>query len=63
MQERLSILTGQLIKETMDKRNFSYRPMSFFYPSLTISLSTESRLILEQWVTHKRRHRQKNWQT
>ena len=30
------MLIGQLIKETMDKRNFSYRPMSFFYLSLTV---------------------------
>ena len=28
---------GQLIKETMIKRNFSGRPMCFFYPSLTVS--------------------------
>ena len=36
MQDKLSTVIGQLIKETMDKRNFSYLPMSFFYPSLTV---------------------------
>ena len=36
MQDKPSTLIGQLIKETMDKRNFSYRPLSLFYPSLTV---------------------------
>ena len=31
-------MTGQLIKETMDEKLFSYRPLSFFYPSLTVPL-------------------------
>ena len=38
MQDKLSLLVGELIKETIDGRNFSYRPLSFFYPSLTLSL-------------------------
>ena len=36
MQVKLSTLIGQLIKETMDKKSFSLRPMSFFYLSLTV---------------------------
>ena len=34
MQDKLSTLIGQLMKETGQKL-FSYRPLSFFHPSLT----------------------------
>ena len=36
MQEKPSMLTEQLIKETMGERNSSYHPLSFFYPRLTV---------------------------
>ena len=36
MQVKLSTLIGQLIKKLGIKETFSHRPMSFFYPSLTV---------------------------
>ena len=35
-QDKLFTLIGQLIKQTMDKKLFSYRPMIFFHPRLTV---------------------------
>ena len=45
IQDKLSTLIGQLMKETMDKRNSSYRPLGIFYPSLTVFVVSLFRLV------------------